>query len=87
MQIMQKGVGWRTWRQILNKSHLFNFLKYSQILLWNINNLNSAKKSKKHFLKQKIPKYHFTTEIAQVRPIFGYKFNFRVNVWEQNTEI
>ena len=31
-------------------------------------------------------KNHFTIELAQVRSIFGRKFNFRVHIWEQNTE-
>ena len=60
---------------------------------WNSHNIvvkhkysNSAKKSKKYFLRQKFKKYHFTIEIAQVRPMYGCKFNFGVNIWEQNTE-
>ena len=31
-------------------------------------------------------KNRFTIEIVYIRPIFGRKFNFRVNIWEQTTE-
>ena len=34
------------------------------VLLWNINNSNSAKKSKNYFLRQKLKKTHFTIESA-----------------------
>ena len=71
--------------QIFNKFCLFNFSEIFTILLWNINNSNSAKKSKKYFLRQKFQKNHFTIENAWV--LFYYeKFNFSVNIWEQNTE-
>ena len=36
-----------TWRQIVNKFRFFNVFKIFPILLWNINNFNSAKKKKK----------------------------------------
>ena len=56
------------------------FLKFSQyccetLIIW-----NSEKKSKKIFMQTKIPKNHFTIEIAYIRPIFGRKSNFRVNI-------
>ena len=35
---------------------LFNFSEIFTILFWNINNLNSAKKSKKYFRRQKLQK-------------------------------
>ena len=61
------------------------FSEIFTILLWNINNLNSAKKRKNIFL-HKNSKNHFTIEIAQVRPIFGRTFICRVIIWEQNTD-
>ena len=57
------------------------FSEIFTILLWNINNLNSAKKRKNIFL-HKNSKNHFTIEIAQVRLIFGRKFICRVIIWE-----
>ena len=39
-----------------NKFRLFNFSEIFTILLWNINNLKSAKKSEKYFLRQKLKK-------------------------------
>ena len=53
---MQKSVGYVTWRQIFNKFHLFIFSEIFTMLLWNISNSNSAKKSKKYFLRQKFQK-------------------------------
>ena len=41
---------------IFNKFRLFIFSKIFTILLLNINNLKSAKKSKKYFLRQKFQK-------------------------------
>ena len=82
MQIMQKFVGYVTWRLIFNKFRLFNFSEIFTVLLWNIHNSNSAKKSKNIFLD----KNPCTIEIALVRPIFGHEFNLMVNIWEQNTE-
>ena len=43
---------------------LVQFFWNLKILLWNNNYLNSGKKSKKYFLRQKSPKNHFTIEIA-----------------------
>ena len=40
----------------LLKLSLFNFSEIFTILLWHINNSNSAKKSKKYFLRQKFEK-------------------------------
>ena len=56
MQILQKSVGQVTWRQIFNKFRLFNISEIFTLLLWNINNSNSAKKEKKYFLRQKFQK-------------------------------
>ena len=55
MQIMQKYVGLVhvTWRQFFR---LFNFSEIFTKLLWNINDSNSAKKSKNFFLRQKFKK-------------------------------
>ena len=38
------------------EADLFNFSEIFTILLWNINNSNSAKKSKKYLLRQKFQK-------------------------------
>ena len=40
----------------------------------------------KNIFLDKNSKNHFTIEIAQVRQLFGRKFNFSVNIWKQNTE-
>ena len=52
----------------------------------NITNLKSVKKSKKYDLIKKIPKIQFTIKIALVRPIFGHKINFAVNIWKEAQE-
>ena len=49
---MQKSTGLVTWRQVFNKFCIFNFSEIFTILLWNINNSNSAKKSKQWTLRQ-----------------------------------
>ena len=49
------------------------------MLLWNIDNLNSAKKSKNIFFDKNSEKNQFTIDIAYVRQIFGFRFNFRVH--------
>ena len=44
------------------------------------------KEKQKMFSNKKIPKIQFTIEIAWVRPIFGHKINFTVNIWKQSRE-
>ena len=73
---------------------MFNFSEIFTILLWNISNLNSAKKSKNYFVRQKLKKkkkkkkkkksLYYRNCISQTN--FRRKFNFTVNIWEQNTE-
>ena len=64
---------------------IFFFWSFT-ILMLNVNNSNSAKKSKKkYFLRQKLKKKSLYYKIAEVKPIFSRKFNFRVNIWE-NTQ-
>ena len=77
---MQKSTGQTVWMQVFNQFHLFKISEIFKILLWNINNLKSVKKSKKYFFNEKILKIQFTIEIALVRPIFGHKINFAVNI-------
>ena len=38
------------------------------------------------FSNKKIPKIHFTKEIAWFRPIFGHEINFIANIWKQSRE-
>ena len=56
--------------KVFNKFHLFKISEIFTILVWNIKNLKSVKKSKIIFFNKKFTKIQFTIEIAQVRPIF-----------------
>ena len=66
----------------------FRLLKFSEIftIVW-ILIIQSQLNKIKIFSDIKYPKHHFTIEIAQVRPAFDRKFNFRVFIWKRNTEI
>ena len=70
---------WPFIQKVFNKFHLFIISKIFTILLWNINNLKSLKKSLEYIVK-KNRTIQFTKEITQVGPIFGHKINFAVNI-------
>ena len=82
-EICRVGIMEANFQQVL-LVHFFLFW----ILLRNINNSNSAKKSKKKniFLEEKYKKKTLYYRNCIGQAIFDCKCNFRVNIWEQNTE-
>ena len=64
MQVMKKSEGLLTRKQIFNKFRFFNFSEIFTKLLRKMNYLNSAKKRKTYFLRQKLKKNHFTLKIV-----------------------